>query len=136
MRTKNRITFPKYKITKGNDHKFYWSLYARNGKHLVHSIQGYATKQGCKRSIENFVTRLDKVGKNAFEQETLNIEGAGLYFYVTGKKVRKDGTRKKLAISDQYTSENDTNVAWDILQNGINKGIKATLKVATCNKFD
>ena len=43
---------PKYQIFKGNNDKFYFRLYARNGQQII-SSQGYASKASCQNGIES-----------------------------------------------------------------------------------
>ena len=66
---------PKFQIYTGNDGKFYFRLYARNGQQVL-SSQGYASKNGCTNGI-------DSVKTNAPDTENFELKQStnGKYYF-------------------------------------------------------
>lgn len=84
---------PKFQIFKGNNDKFYFRLYARNGQQILAS-QGYASKAGCQNGIES--VRKNASNSDAFEKK---IAKNGKHFFnllATNKQI--------IASSQMYAS--------------------------------
>ena len=91
---------PKFQIFKGNNDKFYFRLYARNGQQILAS-QGYAGKDGCKNGIESvqkncgnadcFEMKESKNGKFYFNLLATNKQVIGSSQMYASKQTLKGG---------------------------------------------
>lgn len=106
-------TNPCFTVSQGKDKKFYWVLTARNGKIILRSKKGYATKQNAQKNI-SYVIKSGQNIENYFT-DTANQAGNGLYYILQGKN------GNLLAISGN--GKNYKSVNWQICNLGANKGI-------------
>ncbi len=103
---------PKYQIFKGNNDKFYFRLYSRNGQQILAS-QGYASKSGCQNGIESvkkncqndaqYETKVAKNGKHYFNLIAANkqiIASSQMYASVQTMKGGIDAVKRVGADSD------------------------------------
>lgn len=88
------MSFPKFKIAKGNDGQFYFHLYATNAENILDS-EGYTSKAACTNGIES-------VKRNCQQDERFNRKVATngeFYFVLTATNGEIIGK------SETYTTE-------------------------------
>jgi len=85
---------PKYQITKDTKGEFRFRLRSKNGEIILHSSEGYTTKQSCQNGIASVKT--NSPIDNRYERKTASNEQP--YF------VLKAANGETLGISEMYNS--------------------------------
>lgn len=96
---------PKFQIFKGNNGKYYFRLYARNGQQIL-SSQGYASLGGCQNGIES-------VRKNSSENDSYEFKIAKNgkhYFNLLA------GNKQVIGASQMYASSQTAKSGRDAVQ--------------------
>lgn len=128
----------RFDLYHGKDSKFYWILWATNGRIILRSTKGFENKADAVGNI-NKVCKLGTSIYN-FENEAKNIEGMGEYFLLCdeeGNKLAISGNGKSFALAEPLPEYNIA-LRWQVVQNGIKKSIRSCVgniqAIATAQK--